>query len=147
MVVVFENAVAKNFSRCMLGNLLVKNGVLGYRSKAEWLWLLDDSASVSKACNKYSQWNSLYDHIAHKEILSRRQSIMLKFEILKYFILHHQFQWLHFGFTGKGTDVSQLVNTYKPSNAFETNYISLRLSFIWRISFIFAIELIRVLFF
>ena len=44
----------------------LKYGVLSYRSKVGWLFLLNDNASMCKGCNDHNQCNSLYAHVAHK---------------------------------------------------------------------------------
>ena len=36
----------------------------------------------SSPCNEHSQWNSLYDHIVHKQILLRHRNLMLRFLLL-----------------------------------------------------------------
>ena len=56
-----------NFSRSILGNLLLKYGDLSNRSKKGWLLLLNGHTLMGKTYNEHSKQNSLYDHIARKK--------------------------------------------------------------------------------
>ena len=64
-----------NFSRSILGNLLLKYGDLSNRSKKGWLLLLNGHTLMGKTYNEHSKQNSLYDHIARKKNLTKASKL------------------------------------------------------------------------